>query len=179
MKFLRKITPAGLLIGLMTLSPALAPRLQAQEPPPVDSAREALEALLIVTIKRELGMGTVEAVELAERSKGILEIRRARQKEVRKLQKSLRELAESPETSAEAVDDAISDYFDLRKGLLDEEQKMFAEAAKDLEPAQRVKLFIALDRFEGKVRRHLEKFRGRDDGPRKGRRSKRRRGSDY
>lgn len=119
---------------------------------------ETLEALLIVSLKRDLEMDTTQAVELAARVKPMLEARRDFAKQQARLRREMTENLESDAPDKAAIDRQIRQVFELRSALIKTQEQAFTELGAGMDPIERGRLFVSLERFEERVRRQLRRF---------------------
>jgi heavy-metal resistance protein len=166
------IKSVGAIVGLALVLGAVPPRAGAQQAgggAPLDAkgAEETLEALLIVSLKRDMGLETAQAVELADKVKPLLEARREFAKQQARLRRELSDALKSPVPDKDHIDRLIASVFELRASFAASQQKTFTELSANMDTIQRGKLFVAMEMFEERVRRHLRRLQ--EGGPRRNR----------
>ena len=156
---------AALVFGLVGAPVSAQPRGgQGQEP---RAAEETLEALLIVSLKRDLDLDAGQAVEMAAKVKPMLEARRDFAKQQARLRHELADALRSPSPDKAHIDWLIASVFELRSSFVTSQQKSFDELSANMDPVQRGQLFVSLETFEERVRKHLRRLQ--DGPPRKNR----------
>jgi hypothetical protein len=123
-----------------------------------EAALEALEALLIVSLKRDLQLDTAAAVDLATRVRHLLQARQQFVQRQSRLRKELREAVDTANPDGARIDGLIQSIFQARAQFAAEQQQLFNELASGMEPLQRGRLFASLERFDERVRKHLRRF---------------------
>ena len=170
---MRKITLTSRLMAIIAMALLATPGARAQDSDSKSGGsssgkpEDTIEALLIVTFKRDLNLDTAEAVDLASRAKVLLEARRDFGKQQARIRRDLSDAVESGSAQNEKVDSLINEAFELRSAFAKAQQKSFFELSEGMPPSQRGKLFVSLERFEEKVRSHLRRFQ--EGGGRRGR----------
>jgi len=163
--------------GLMTASGARAQdtdsnsdRDSKSDGSSASRAEDTIEALLIVAFKKDLGLETAEAVDLASRTKVLLEARRDFARQQSRIRRDLMDAVDSANPQKDKIDSLINEAFQARATFSASQQKAFFDLTQGMTPAQRGKLFVSIERFEERVRSHLRRFqegggrrsRGRD-----------------
>jgi hypothetical protein len=122
------------------------------------AAEETLEALLIVSLKRDLDLDSAAAVELAAKVRPLLEARRSFARQQARLRRELADAVRSPAPDPAHIERLIASVFELRASFVAGQQKGFTEIGAGLDAVHRGRLLVALEQFEDRVRRHLRRF---------------------
>jgi hypothetical protein len=131
------------------------------------AAEDAMEALLIVALKKDMGLETAAAADLAERARKLLVARQDFMREQHRLRRELDEvLDEAAAGDAAQVEALMAQLFEARGRFAAEQKRHFDELSRGMGPLERGRLFVSLERFEERLRRHLRRIE--DRGGRRG-----------